>query len=66
MLRCKVRESMMVTEENLTVIINEMIAEGYELNGIHFAMRDNSKRPSMAFLTFYREEADDIAGNDAK
>jgi len=56
MLGCRVRECMVVTEENLTVIINEMIADGYELDGIHFAMRDNSRRPSMAFLTFYREE----------
>ncbi len=59
MLRCKVRESTVVTEEDLTVIINEMIDEGYKLDGIHFAMRDNSKRPSMAFLTFYRIEPED-------
>ena len=58
MLRCQVRECSVVTEENLTVIINEMISGGYEFDGVHFAIRDNSKRPSMAFLTVYREESE--------
>jgi stress response protein SCP2 len=55
MLECKVRETMDVTEESLTGLINEMAAEGYELDAIHFAMRESSKRPSMAYMIFYRQ-----------
>jgi hypothetical protein len=58
-IECKVRETMDVTEDNLSNIVNEMIREGFELDGMHFAMRDNSKRPSMAFMIFYRSAEED-------
>lgn len=54
---CRVRETMDVTEESLTQIINEMAAEGFDFDTMHFAMREASKRPSMAFLIFYRRAA---------
>ncbi|HKK52911.1 MAG TPA: DUF4177 domain-containing protein, partial [Myxococcota bacterium] len=31
---------------------------GWEYDTMQFAMRDSSKRPSMAFVTFTREEPD--------
>jgi len=57
--RYRVREVGTVTDENLERIINEMVAEGWVFDGIQFAMRDASKRPSMAFLVFIREEPED-------
>jgi hypothetical protein len=55
-LHCRVRETMDVDEESLTNIINSMHKEGYALDGLHFAMRESSKRPAMAFLIFYKYE----------
>jgi hypothetical protein len=53
----RVRETSDVTEETLTALLNEMLAEGWRFDTMHFAMRDNSRRPAMAFLVFYRPEA---------
>ncbi len=54
--RYKVVEVSTVTDEELERVLNECTAEGWKLDGMQFAMRDNSKRPSMAFVTFTREE----------
>ncbi len=51
----KVVETQVVTDEELERIINTWIARDYVLDCIHFAMRDASRRPSMAFLIFYRK-----------
>jgi hypothetical protein len=53
----KVVELATVTDEEIERVLNEWTHEGWELDGIHFAMRDSSKRPSMAFVTFTREES---------
>ena len=45
-------ETSTVTDENLEVIINEEVEDGWAFGGIQFAMREASKRPSMAFLIF--------------
>jgi len=50
----KVIETSSVTDEVLERIINETVADGWTFDGIQFAMRDSSKRPSMAFLVFTR------------
>lgn len=50
-----VKEVSIVTEEELEKVINETIKEGYYLDGINFAMRESSKRPSMAFVVFTKE-----------
>jgi hypothetical protein len=50
----KVVETSTVTDEELERIINDTVAKGWSLDGIQFAMRDASKRPSMAFLMFTR------------
>ena len=54
-MRYKVVETSAVTEDELESILNEWTAQGWTLEGIQFAMRDASKRPSMAFVTFVRE-----------
>jgi hypothetical protein len=57
-LRYKVVETSTVTDEELESILNEWTAQGWVLENVHFAMRESSKRPSMAFVTFTRDEAD--------
>ena len=57
-LRYKVVEIGMVTDEEIEKTLNEWTAEGWTFDGMQFAMRDSSKRPSMAFVTFTRDEAD--------
>jgi hypothetical protein len=54
--RYKVVETSNVTDEDLERILNEWTARGWKLETIHFAMRESSKRPSMAFVSFSREE----------
>jgi hypothetical protein len=56
MLRYKVVETSVVTDEALENILNEWAAQGWQLDGIHFAMREASKRPAMAFVFFIRKE----------
>jgi hypothetical protein len=52
----KVVELGTVTDEEIEKALNEWTAQGWKLDGIQFAMRESSKRPSMAFVTFTREE----------
>ena len=54
-LRYKVVETSTVTQEDLEAILNEWTAQGWTLDAVHFAMRESSKRPSMAFVTFTRD-----------
>ncbi|HEX2486014.1 MAG TPA: DUF4177 domain-containing protein [Myxococcota bacterium] len=53
-LRYKVVETSDVTDVELERILNEVTADGWRLDAIQFAMRDSSKRPAMAFVTFTR------------
>lgn len=48
----KVVELSQVTDEELEKVINKWVAEGWLFDGIHFAMRESSRRPSMAFVVF--------------
>ena len=50
----KVVETSTVTDDELERLINETVARGWAFDGIQFAMRESSKRPSMAFLMFTR------------
>ncbi len=54
----KVVETSDVTDVELERILNEYTAEGWTLDTMQFAMRDSSKRPAMAFLTFTRAAED--------
>lgn len=51
-LQYKVVESSTVTDEELTRVINEWVAQGWAFDGVQFAMRESSKRPAMAFVMF--------------
>ena len=55
-LQYKVVETSTVSDEELERIVNEWVAQGWSLEGFHFAMRESSKRPAMAFVTFTKEE----------
>jgi len=57
-LRYKVVEIAMVTDEEIENTLNEWTTEGWTFDTMQFAMREGSKRPSMAFVTFTREGAD--------
>ncbi|MFQ5466129.1 MAG: DUF4177 domain-containing protein [Thermodesulfobacteriota bacterium] len=59
MLKYRVVELSTVTDEELEGAINGAVAEGWNFDGIQFAMREASKRPSMAFVIFTREEDKD-------
>ncbi len=52
----KVVETSSVTDEELERILNEWSAQGWVLDNIQFAMRESSRRPSMAFICFTRED----------
>jgi hypothetical protein len=51
----KVVEVSNVNDEALEEVLNERVAQGWRFDGLHFAMRESSKRPSMAFVIFTRE-----------
>lgn len=57
MLQYKVVELSNVTEESIEEALNEWTAKGWRYDGMQFAMRESSKRPSMAFLLFTRDQA---------
>ena len=52
----KVVELSTVTDQEIEAVLNEWTPQGWTLDGIRFAMSESSKRPSMAFVTFTREE----------
>jgi hypothetical protein len=53
----KVVETSDVSDVSLEQILNEWTSQGWKLESIHFAMRESSRRPSMAFLMFVRDDA---------
>lgn len=58
-LRYRVVETGTVTDEAIESILNEWTNRGWTFDSMQFAMRDSSKRPSMAFVTFTRESEPD-------
>ncbi len=56
----KVVELGMVTAEDIENALNEWSAKGWTFDTIQFAMRESSKRPAMAFVTFVKKEADAV------
>ena len=55
MIQYKIVETSTVTDEELERIVNEWVETGWAFEGFQFAMRESSKRPSMAFVIFTRE-----------
>ncbi|MGI9535399.1 MAG: DUF4177 domain-containing protein [Thermodesulfobacteriota bacterium] len=52
----KVVELATVTDIDIENIINEWVNKGWNFEYVQFAMREASKRPSMAFIYFTRSE----------
>jgi hypothetical protein len=52
----KVVEIASVTDEQIETALNEWTAAGWTFDSMQFAMRDSSKRPAMAFITFTRDD----------
>ncbi len=50
----KLVEVATVTDEELEKVINHWVGQGWSFEGIQFAMRESSRRPAMAFVTFTR------------
>lgn len=53
----KVVELSSVTDVEIEEVLNEWTGQGWTLDNIQFAMRESSKRPSMAFIAFTREDS---------
>ncbi|HBG05190.1 MAG: DUF4177 domain-containing protein [Geobacteraceae bacterium GWC2_58_44] len=56
MLQYKVVELNSVSEETIEEALNDWTRQGWHFDTIHFAIRESSKRPAMAFVIFTREE----------
>lgn len=56
MLLYKVVEITTVAEDTLEKVLNEWTCLGWRFDSLQFAMRESSRRPSMAFVIFIREE----------
>ena len=61
----KVVEVSVVTDEELENVINRWVGEGWVLDGIHFAMRESSRRPSMAFVVFSSNKSEPIKNHSS-
>jgi hypothetical protein len=55
MVKYKVVEVNTVSEDIIEEVLNEWTGKGWRFDGLHFAMRESQKRPSMAFVIFTRE-----------
>ena len=56
MLRYKVVEIPVVTDEAIEAALNEWTAQGWQFDSLQFVVREASKRPSMAFLLFVSQD----------
>lgn len=53
-----------VDEGSLEEVVNTYVGQGWNLDGVQFAMRESSKRPSMAFVFFTRQASLENAEHD--
>jgi len=58
-------ELSIVTDETIEECVNEWVGNGWQFEGIRFAMAEHSKRPAMAFVSFTREAVAKVADSDA-
>ncbi len=47
-----------VTDEEIERVLNQTTGEGWRFESMHFAMRESSKRPAMAFVLFTKQVED--------
>ena len=59
MIRYKVVELSVVTDESLEDVLNQRTEEGWHFDSIQFVVREASKRPAMAFVLFTRDTSDE-------
>jgi hypothetical protein len=59
----RVVELSVVTDEEMTRVVNVTQSDGWRFESVHFAMWPGSKRPSMAFLFFIRAAAGGESGS---
>jgi len=59
MIKYKVVELSVVTDESLEDVLNQRTAQGWHFDSIQFVVREASKRPSMAFVLFTRDTSDE-------
>lgn len=64
MLRYKIVETSIVTDEELERIVNEWTEKGWELDRFEFVTHDGSRRPAMAFVMFTSPSEDDYEEED--
>jgi hypothetical protein len=60
MLQYKVIELSNVVEESIEEVLNDWTVKGWQFDGMQFAMRESSKRPSMVFILFTKEYEEDF------
>jgi hypothetical protein len=53
-IKYNVVETSEVTEDAIEKIVNDWVGRGWRFESMQFAMREASRRPSMAFLFFVR------------
>jgi hypothetical protein len=58
-LEYKVVEIATVTDDEIEKALNHWTGEGWQFDTMQFAMRDSSKRPCMAFVTFTRQSLEE-------
>ena len=51
----KVVELSLVTEDAIEEQLNHWTRQGWQFDSLHFVVRENSRRPSMAFVFFVQE-----------
>lgn len=56
MLIYKVVEIPIVTDEAIEAVLNEWTAQGWQFDSLQLVVREASKRPSMAFVFFTRND----------
>jgi hypothetical protein len=64
-LQYKFVELSIVTDESLEECVNAWIPQGWTLEGIRFVVKEESKRPTMAFVSFTRETVQEVADREA-
>jgi hypothetical protein len=63
-LRYKFIELSTVTDDTLEHVVNEWVAQGWQLDAIRFVVTEHSKRPAMAFVSFTCQAVAAAGGSD--
>ena len=57
MIRYKFVELAIVTDETIEAAVNDWVQQGWTFDGIQFVTTERSRRPTMAFVQFVRDDA---------